>query len=250
VFGLPGGEIVTLVDACRRAGLRFLLTGHEASAAWMAQVVGQITGVPGVCPATLGPGATNLITGVANAWLDRAPLLAVTAQIPDALLPSMTHQRLGLRELFAPITKRTLAAGEGDTGDLINESMDLAAAPRPGPVYLSLSSDLAVTECMSRPAHQPAATAATENATVPEKLDQIVARLEAASRPIVVMDWELRPRLRPRSELFLISFRPHFSLQRRRKASYPMITRYSAALPAAWPSTRRLSRRSKPPTSS
>ena len=74
VFGLPGGEIVAFIDACRRNGLQFLLTGHEASAAWMAQVAGQITGVPGVCAATLGPGATNLVTGIANAYLDRAPV--------------------------------------------------------------------------------------------------------------------------------------------------------------------------------
>src|ERR1700742_2655553 len=82
LFGLPGGEIVAFIDACRRAKIRFLLTGHEASAAWMAQVMGQITGIPGVCASTLGPGATNLVTGVANAFLDRAPMLAVTAQIP------------------------------------------------------------------------------------------------------------------------------------------------------------------------
>src|ERR1700681_4461844 len=91
LFGLPGGEIVAFIDACRRAGIRFLLTGHESSAAWMAQVTGQITGVPGVCASTLGPGATNLITGVANALLDRAPVLAVTAQIPKATIATMTH---------------------------------------------------------------------------------------------------------------------------------------------------------------
>src|SRR5882724_1019626 len=96
VFGLPGGEVVAFIDACRRAGMHFLLTGHEASAAWMAQVVGQITGVPGVCAATLGPGATNLVTGVANAWLDRAPMLAITAQIPRKTIATMTHQRLPL----------------------------------------------------------------------------------------------------------------------------------------------------------
>jgi acetolactate synthase-1/2/3 large subunit len=96
IFGLPGGEIVAFIDACRRAGIRFLLTGHEASAAWMAQVAGQITGVPGVCASTLGPGATNLVTGVANAWLDRAPMLAVTAQIPGAAMETMTHQRVPL----------------------------------------------------------------------------------------------------------------------------------------------------------
>src|SRR6201982_2954239 len=102
VFGLPGGEIVAFIDACRRAGLRFLLTGHEASAAWMAQVVGQITGVPGVCASTLGPGATNLVTGVANAWLDRAPMLAVTAQIPGAAMDTMTPPGVPLGRLFAP----------------------------------------------------------------------------------------------------------------------------------------------------
>ena len=64
VFGLPGGEIVAFIDACRRAGIRFLLTGHEASAAWMAQVVGQITGVPGVCAATLGPGGPGYLDDV------------------------------------------------------------------------------------------------------------------------------------------------------------------------------------------
>src|SRR5271169_2494174 len=85
-FGLPGGEIVAFIDACRRAGLQFLLTGHESSAAWMAQTVGQLTGTPGLCVATLGPGATNLITGVANAWLDRAPLIAVTAEIPASAI--------------------------------------------------------------------------------------------------------------------------------------------------------------------
>src|SRR5260370_24601180 len=76
VFGLPGGEIVAFIDACRRAGLRFLLTGHEASAAWMAQVVGQIIRSPGVCATTLGPGATNLGTAVADALPGRLPSVA------------------------------------------------------------------------------------------------------------------------------------------------------------------------------
>src|SRR6202140_1233905 len=136
VFGLPGGEIVAFIDACRRAGIRFLLTGHEASAAWMAQVVGQITGVPGVCASTLGPGATNLVTGVANAWLDRAPMLAVTAQIPGTSIDTMTHQRVPLDRLFAPITKRSFAVGSDDTGALVERSMELAAGPRPGPVHI------------------------------------------------------------------------------------------------------------------
>lgn len=144
LFGLPGGEIVAFIDACRCAGIRFLLTGHEASAAWMAQVTGQITGVPGVCASTLGPGATNLITGVANALLDRAPMLAFTAQIPAASIATMTHQRVPLDRLFAPVTKGTLAVDE--SFDPV-AALDLAITPRPGPVHISLASDTAIQEC-------------------------------------------------------------------------------------------------------
>ncbi len=183
VFGLPGGEIVAFINACREAGLQFLLTGHEASAAWMAQVVGQITGTPGVCAATLGPGATNLVTGVANAWLDRAPMLAVTAQIPAAGIRTMTHQRLPLQELFSPITKGSFAAGDEDTIALVHRSMDLAAAPRPGPVHISLASDLAVKE------YAPGESQSVKPAPQPNinGLDEITTRLQAAARPLILI---------------------------------------------------------------
>src|SRR5260370_15959942 len=181
VYGLPGGELVALIDACRRAGIRFMLTGHEASADWMAQVVGQITGVPGVCASTLGPGATNLVTGVANAWLDRAPVLAVTAQIPGAAIGTMTHQRLPLDRLFAPITKGSFAVGSEDTVALVERGMDLAAAPRPGPVHISLASDLALQEY-----HEQPRQSAIELSSFTPNLNPILTRLEAASRPLVL----------------------------------------------------------------
>jgi acetolactate synthase-1/2/3 large subunit len=184
VFGLPGGEIVAFIDACRRAGLRFLLTGHEASAAWMAQVVGQITGVPGVCAATLGPGATNLVTGVANAWLDRAPLLAVTAQIPSAAIQTMTHQRLPLNQMFSTITKGSFCVGDTDTLELMSQCMDLAAAPRPGPVHLSLASDVALKECVERATPDSAPVQKSEASAA---VADIVDRLKAAARPLVLI---------------------------------------------------------------
>lgn len=182
LFGLPGGEIVAFIDACRRAGLRFLLTGHESSAAWMAQVVGQITGVPGVCAATLGPGATNLVTGVANAWLDRAPLLAVTAQIPNGAIATMTHQRLPLNQLFAPITKASLSVGEDDTATLVRHCLDLAAAPRPGPVHMCLASDIAIKE--SLPGQRIPSSAPPKLAA---ELQEIADRLAAAERPLALI---------------------------------------------------------------
>ena len=198
VFGLPGGEIVAFIDACRRANIRFLLTGHEASAAWMAQVVGQITGVPGVCASTLGPGATNLVTGVANAWLDRAPMLAVTAQIPSAAMETMTHQRLPLDRLFAPMTKGSFAVGSEDTIALIERSMDLAAGPRPGPVHISLASDLALQEYHE----QPRQVAIELGATAPD-LASISLRLESAARPLVLVGLGATPACAPAIRAFI-----------------------------------------------
>src|SRR3972149_2645492 len=117
-FGLPGGEVVLLMDAFRRAGIRFFLTSHEASAAFMADVTGQLSGRPGVCLATLGPGAMNLVLGVANAFLDRSPVVALTAQIPTSTLDDFPHQRLALDRVFAPITKLSVVVDGKRTDDL------------------------------------------------------------------------------------------------------------------------------------
>jgi acetolactate synthase I/II/III large subunit len=217
VFGLPGGEVVAFIDACRRAGLQFLLTGHEASAAWMAQVVGQITGVPGVCVATLGPGATNLVTGVANAFLDRAPLLAVTAQIPAASLDTMTHQRLPLNELFSPITKGSFRAGDFDAIQLVEHAMDLAAAPRPGPVHMSLANDLAVKEYSSGASVPQVISPATNSASI----DAIAARIKAAARPLVLVGLGATPVSAPAVRAFIDQLQAPFLVTPKVKGILP-----------------------------
>jgi acetolactate synthase-1/2/3 large subunit len=192
-FGLPGGEIVAFIDACRRAGLQFLLTGHESSAAWMAQVVGQMTGIPGLCIATLGPGATNLITGVANAMLDRAPMLAVTAQIPSGVIDTMTHQRLPLEKLFSGVTKGSFSVGCEDTVEMVERGMDLATAPRPGPVHIALPSDLAVQDYAGRRETQPASIAPQDSEGA---VDEIAGRLNASERPLVLVGLAATPAVR------------------------------------------------------
>ncbi len=194
VFGVPGGEILALIDACRRAGLRFLLAGHETSAACMAQVTGQIRGVPGVCAATLGPGATNLVTGIAGAFLDRAPVLALTAQIPAAAFATMTHQRVPLDRLFEPITKRSVTLGSGDSREVTLSGMRLAAVPRPGPVHLALPGDVAVQECGTS-----AAPAKIEENTSPDQvfLSEIAARINASERPLVLVGLGAEPAFAP-----------------------------------------------------
>lgn len=199
IFGLPGGEIVAFMDACRRAGMRFVLAGHEASAAWMAQTVGQMTGIPGVCAATLGPGATNFVSGVANAFLDRAPLLAVTAQVPRAKYDTLTHQRLPLAELFRPITKGTVLVGETDTEDVARSGMQLAAAPRPGPVHLALPSDIAVQECAASGASK---LRANDSVASPD-ISEVAARIAAANRPLVLVGLGAGPECAPSLRSFV-----------------------------------------------
>ena len=88
MFGLPGGEILDFMEAARRDGIDFLLTRHEATASFMADVTGQIQRRPGVCVSTLGPGAVNMTLGVANAYLDRSPLVAITATLARGRAPS------------------------------------------------------------------------------------------------------------------------------------------------------------------
>lgn len=185
-FGLPGGEISVFLEACRRAGIQVVLTGHESSAALIAQVMGQITGVPGLCFATLGPGATNLVTGVSNALLDRAPLVAVTAQIPNSCFETLSHQRLATEKLFAPITKRTAVIGDGDTRNVTLDSLRLAAAPRPGPVMLVLPSDIATqaSNCRCGPTDADVEANDAQHAV---SLTLIHKRIAKAERPLVII---------------------------------------------------------------
>lgn len=105
VFGIPGEENLDLVDALRDSPIHFITTRHEQGAAFMADVYGRLTGEPGVCTATLGPGAANLITGVADAFLDRAPLVAIAGQGATHRLHKESHQIIDLAGLFSSITK-------------------------------------------------------------------------------------------------------------------------------------------------
>jgi acetolactate synthase-1/2/3 large subunit len=152
IFGLPGGEIAEIMAACRRLGLTFILTRHENAACIMAGVTGEITRRPGVVLATVGPGATNLVNGVANAFLERAPLLVVSAQVATSLAPALPHQRIDLESLFRPITKWSHTLTGKDTASTVQRALDIAVEGRPGPVYLALPGDVAR---MEEPAPDP-----------------------------------------------------------------------------------------------
>ncbi|VAX18989.1 2-oxoglutarate decarboxylase, partial [hydrothermal vent metagenome] len=105
IFGIPGEENLDVMDALLGSHIRFITTRHEQGAAFMADVYGRLTGKAGVCLATLGPGATNLITGVADANMDNAPVVAIAGQAATTRLHKESHQVLDLVSLFKPISK-------------------------------------------------------------------------------------------------------------------------------------------------
>ncbi len=142
VLGHPGGEVVDLIEGFRQAGLEFVLTRHESSAGFMADAMATASGVPGVCVGTLGPGATNLVTGVAQSFLDRSPVLAFTGQLPTERFDITTHQKLDLRSLFAPITKWQARISPANAGSATDRALRVALRPRRGPVYLEVPSDV------------------------------------------------------------------------------------------------------------
>jgi acetolactate synthase-1/2/3 large subunit len=195
MFGLPGGEILDFIDAARRAGVQFLLTRHEATASFMADVTGQITRTPGVCVSTLGPGAVNMLLGVANAWLDRSPLIAITAAHARAAAPYATHQKLDLNAVFRPFTKITLTLDGENTAAKVDHAVRVSRSPRMGPVHLALPSDVARAEERESGSKSLKDKLFIENqAALSGSIEHVAAELRAARRPIAVLGLDLDPR--------------------------------------------------------
>ena len=115
IFGIPGEENIDMMDVLLDSPIRFITTRHEQGAAFMADVYGRLTGRAGICLATLGPGATNLVTGVADANMDRAPVVAIAGQAATTRMHKESHQYLDLVRLFAPISKYSTQIMEPET---------------------------------------------------------------------------------------------------------------------------------------
>src|SRR5690242_18672905 len=136
VFGIPSGPVLPLVEALRQSDVGFVLTTNETSAGFMAATVGHLTGVPGVCVATVGPGATNLTTGVGAAWLDCAPVLALTSNVASSWLERRIQMRIDHCALFRPLTKDTRVLTPDCLDQAVVDALHLACAEPPGPVHL------------------------------------------------------------------------------------------------------------------
>ncbi len=183
-FGIPGEENVDLMDDLHSGGMEFVLTRHEQAAAFMAATVGRLTGRPGVCVSTLGPGATNLATGVADAHLSHLPLVALVAQAGAARRDPPQKQVLDLLALFRPITKRAMdVGGPGDVPASVRRAFALAARERPGPVMLQVPEDVMGMEASGEPIGPPKVKARRAPAA---RLEEVRALLRTAERPLVL----------------------------------------------------------------
>jgi acetolactate synthase I/II/III large subunit len=184
-FGIPSGNVLPLIEAMRAGGIDFVLTAHEGSAGFAADVSGRMTGKPGLCIATLGPGATNLATGVGCAYLDRSPLIAITCNLNTDQLGRRIQMWIDHHALFAPITKATFRLEGGRITQTVQEAIGITLAEPRGPVHLDLPEDVALTpaqETIAQPLNPPKITAALD-ADI-ERAGQLIA---AASRPIAVL---------------------------------------------------------------
>ncbi len=193
VFGLPGGETVELLDAIRRRGIRFVLTHHETAAVFMADAWSRVTGRPGVCLTTLGPGAANAVAGVSHAYLDRSPILIITAQKPDALLPAYTHQVLDLHALYRPITKASIKLDASNVSAVLPQAMRLTQSGRPGPVHLQLSNEDAGEPVAENPTPAVKLPQSTASTTTAAAIDRARSLLAQARRPLILAGLGLEP---------------------------------------------------------
>lgn len=144
IFGIPGEENADLMMALANSKIKFILTRHEQGAAFMADVYGRLTGKVGVCLATLGPGATNLVTGVANANMDRSRLLAITGQTDSHLLHKESHQNLNVVKMFEPMTKWSWSIRNAkNIPEIVRRAFKIALTEKPGATHIELPQDIA-----------------------------------------------------------------------------------------------------------
>jgi acetolactate synthase-1/2/3 large subunit len=188
IFGYPGDPSVEFLEAARREGMSFVLGSREGTAGLMAEAYGQLTGRPGVCLSTLGPGSTNLVNAVANAYLDRVPMLAISGQIESKREPYFTHQVVDHNRLFSPISKWTTVVQPNTVATIMRKALRIATAERPGPVHLTTAADVVGAEATDNELRLPPmrATRTPQMFSAGAAEADPVKRLKSARRPVIL----------------------------------------------------------------
>ncbi|WP_269814467.1 thiamine pyrophosphate-binding protein, partial [Halorussus litoreus] len=188
LFGVQGGAIMPVYDALFDSDLRNVVMAHEQAAAHAADAYGIVSGTPGVCLATSGPGATNLVTGIADAGMDSDPMVALTGQVPTEFVGNDAFQETDTTGITAPVTKTNyFAQSPDDVGDTVGEAFAYAKTGRPGPTLVDLPKDVTLSETTTQPGE--AETPATSDPQL-EPDDSAVAAaartLERAEKPVIL----------------------------------------------------------------
>ena len=185
VFGVPGEENADFMLSLEGSDkIRFMLTRHEQGAAFMAEVYGRLTGSPAGCLGTLGPGATNLITGVADSNMDRAPMLVLTGQGATSRLHKESHQVMDVVEMFGPVTKWAETVRTPDSiPEIVRKAVRIARTEKPGAVHIELAEDIAKLETTAEPI-----TPRRFRRSVPDDkiVDHAFELLKTAKRPVIL----------------------------------------------------------------
>jgi acetolactate synthase-1/2/3 large subunit len=184
VFGLPGEETEDLLFSLANSKITFVATRHEQGAAFMADVYGRLTGKAGVCLATLGPGATNLITGLADAHLDKSPVVAITGQGDSQRLHKESHQAVDIVNMFKPIVKwNSQISNPQITAEVVRKAFKTSETEKPGVTHFELPEDIAKLNVDKEPI---APKKVRRPAPEYKAIQQALALLKAAKRPLII----------------------------------------------------------------
>lgn len=188
VFGFPGGAVLNIYDALYKARgeINHVLTSHEQGASHAADGYARATGKVGVCIATSGPGATNLVTGIATAYMDSVPMVAITGQVSTALLGKDSFQEVDITGITMPVTKHNYIVKDvARLADVIRNSFLIAKEGRPGPVLIDVCKDVtaAMTEYEKKPLKEPASA---PMGVSEEEIDTTAEIINNAKRPIIL----------------------------------------------------------------
>jgi acetolactate synthase-1/2/3 large subunit len=199
VFGVPGEENLDVVESLRTSKIELVITRHEQPAAFMAATHGRLTGRPGVCISTLGPGALNFATGAAYAHLGAMPMILITGQKAIMTARQARFQIVDVIASMRPLTKLTRQiVSPGSIPAIVREAFRVAMEERPGPVHLELPEDVAGEETESVPLILPHPVEIP--VAHPEALDRAAEMIKAAARPLIMLGAATS---RPRSTLGL-----------------------------------------------
>ncbi|MBF2083194.1 acetolactate synthase large subunit [Thermoleptolyngbya sp. C42_A2020_037] len=185
IFGLPGEENLHVLEALKHSSIKFITTRHEQGAAFMADVYGRLTGKAGVCLSTLGPGATNLMTGVADANLDRAPLVAITGQVGTDRMHIESHQYLDLVAMFSPVTKwNAQIVRPSITPEIVRKAFKIAQSEKPGAVHIDLPENIAAMTVEGTPLRKEAIEKVYASFN---SIERAAAAISQAQNPIILV---------------------------------------------------------------